>query len=333
MDLLAKTHQAEWETLQKRSRQEAFAELREELDELAENVRIAEEEVIEYERQNDILRIQARGSIERGFLSALMGMKHSYLTQMMVMEAQFPQLKDANAVVIASSDILTKQVGAINPDASLLEQMKSAEDTKSEELAVDEALLGLQAKQVRLIRLERQEAEMAAKMTADNPKLQAVRAQIKQINEELQLTADIQFRRVRDRYKTMQIMLDAIESAEYRWQSKNLMASQRTAEHRRKQAVVGRYEGNYKIRTPWARRKASWPDPKKILLMCLIGGLGAGLGLAFLMQVVDNKIQTIKDVEEGIGVTFLGGIPYWAHSGLEAAIRPIVTEENSTGAM
>ncbi len=354
VDLLAKTHQAEWETLQKRSRQEAFAELREELDELAENVRIAEEDVIEYERQNDILRIQARGSIERGFLSALMGMKHSYLTQMMVMEAQFPQLKDANAVVIASSDILTKQVGAINPDASLLEQMKSAEDTKSEELAVDEALLGLQTKQVRLIRLERQEAEMAAKMTADNPKLQAVRAQIKQINEELQLTADIQFRRVRDRYKTMQIMLDAIESAEYRWQSKNLMASQRTAEHRRKKAVVGRYEGNYntlnnrlhdlkvnqalnaevfKIRTPWARRKASWPDPKKILPMCLIGGLGAGLGLAFLMQVVDNKIQTIKDVEEGIGVTFLGGIPYWAHSGLEAAIRPIVTEENSTGAM
>jgi tyrosine-protein kinase Etk/Wzc len=70
-----------------------------------------------------------------------------------------------------------------------------------------------------------------------------------------------------------------------------------------------------------------------VLLMALAAGLGSGFGLAFLLQVVDNKIQSIKDVEDILGVPFLGGIPYWANSGLEHAIRPIVTEEHSTGAI
>jgi len=64
-----------------------------------------------------------------------------------------------------------------------------------------------------------------------------------------------------------------------------------------------------------------------------MAGLGSGFGLAFLLQVADNKVQSIKDVEDILGVPFLGGIPYWAHSGLESAIRPIVTEEHSTGAI
>ena len=34
-----------------------------------------------------------------------------------------------------------------------------------------------------------------------------------------------------------------------------------------------------------------------------------------------------------MGIPFLGGVPYWAHSGLEKSIRPIVTEEHSTGAI
>ncbi|MCK5528893.1 MAG: CpsD/CapB family tyrosine-protein kinase, partial [Kiritimatiellae bacterium] len=32
-------------------------------------------------------------------------------------------------------------------------------------------------------------------------------------------------------------------------------------------------------------------------------------------------------------VKFLGGVPYWVHSGLESTVRPIVTEEHSSGAV
>jgi len=68
-------------------------------------------------------------------------------------------------------------------------------------------------------------------------------------------------------------------------------------------------------------------------MVCLAFGLGSGFGLALVVQVVDNKVQSINDVEHELGVPFLGGVPYWAHSGLEKAIRPIVTEENASGAI
>jgi capsular exopolysaccharide synthesis family protein len=44
-------------------------------------------------------------------------------------------------------------------------------------------------------------------------------------------------------------------------------------------------------------------------------------------------VQSIKDVEDVLGIPFLGGIPFWVHSGLETVIRPIVTEERSSGAV
>jgi capsular exopolysaccharide synthesis family protein len=71
----------------------------------------------------------------------------------------------------------------------------------------------------------------------------------------------------------------------------------------------------------------------KILLVALVLGLGSGFGLALVMQIFDNKIQSISDVEKELGLKFLGGVPYWVHSGLEKTIRPIVTEEHSTGAI
>jgi tyrosine-protein kinase Etk/Wzc len=71
----------------------------------------------------------------------------------------------------------------------------------------------------------------------------------------------------------------------------------------------------------------------KILLIALVAGLGSGFGLALVVHVLDNKIQSISDVEKELGITYLGGVPFWVHSGLESSIRPIVTEEHSTGAV
>jgi tyrosine-protein kinase Etk/Wzc len=76
-----------------------------------------------------------------------------------------------------------------------------------------------------------------------------------------------------------------------------------------------------------------WPDTFKILVTAIVLGLGSGLGLALLAQIFDNRLQTVKDVETDLGVPFLGGVPFWAHSGLERTIRPIVTEEHSAGAV
>ncbi|MCX7591050.1 MAG: CpsD/CapB family tyrosine-protein kinase, partial [Kiritimatiellae bacterium] len=87
------------------------------------------------------------------------------------------------------------------------------------------------------------------------------------------------------------------------------------------------------LRPPRSSSTPVWPDARKILLMVAVIGLGGGVGIALVLQVTDNKIQSIKDVEQVLGIPFLGGVPFWVHSGLEKSIRPIVTEERATGAI
>jgi tyrosine-protein kinase Etk/Wzc len=149
--------------------------------------------------------------------------------------------------------------------------------------------------------------------------------------------------------------MEAIEAAEYQWQAKNMWVAQRQTELMRLQGVVTRFKENYEtlydklhdlkvaeelkveyfnLITPVSvSDHPVWPDPMRVLLVALVVGLGGGFGLAILAQIFDNKVQSIKDVEKDLGVPFLGGVPFWVHSGLEKSIRPIVTEEHSTGAV
>jgi capsular exopolysaccharide synthesis family protein len=51
--------------------------------------------------------------------------------------------------------------------------------------------------------------------------------------------------------------------------------------------------------------------PKKLtnMLLGLLGGLAAGLGLAFLIETLDQSVRTQTDIEDKLGQPFLGSIP------------------------
>lgn len=51
--------------------------------------------------------------------------------------------------------------------------------------------------------------------------------------------------------------------------------------------------------------------PKKLasLLMGIIGGFAAGIGLAFVIEILDQSVRTQEDVENKLGLPFLGQIP------------------------
>lgn len=353
---LVAEHRDQWRALQRASRDSAGEILEDELAKLVEKIDAAEQNQIDYQRLNDIARVEARGTMETRYLMALMERRNQLKTELMLLEAQYPALEDANAAVISAVGQLTKQTGNVkalplqSKDGSFAMPSSTPKPVPEE----DEDIKGFQDLRVKLMNLKEKEKTLAKNLKPDHPKLRSIRAQIADLNNQLNAMAKIQIRKLKDRHKSLTIQLDAIESAEYKWKNKNLLASQRQAEYKRLVEVVTRYENNYNsvysrlhemqvsqelkaeriipedIRSSG---KPFWPDPMKILLMALASGLGSGFGLAFLLQVVDNKVQSIKDVEEIIGVPFLGGIPYWAHSGLENAIRPIVTEEHSTGAI
>ncbi len=358
-------HKALWESLQRRSMEEATNMLEEELNKIADSISAAEDDIVEYQRLHDVTRTALRASSEESYIAGLVSRRRQLMTELMMLEELNPALKDENAEVIRDIIRLTRETGDVREefdredgDSRLREDRPMLPDFVDEgEIAEEDAEdpWNSESDRVSYIRLQQTLDELFSKFKPEHPKVQEVINKIKTVERQLKLKAEIQLARLRDRHRALGFELKAVETAEYKWQAKNYLARQRQAEYKRLMNAVGRYESNYNtlyarlhdmrvseqlkaerydVSEPATSRKPVWPDPSKILLVSVVLGLGSGFGLAVLLHVLDNKVQSIRDVEKILGVSFLGGIPFWVHGGLEGGtIRPIVTEEHSSGAV
>lgn len=326
--------------------------LQRELDDMEERIRKAESDIFEYERLNDIRRVQLRAEQEDSYIGTLVSQRRSLRTAMWMMEVQFPALRDADIGVLnaVSAYQLTSEgklvLSARNGpgDAFVAESINMALEDKSAAAATAgnatgstsagtgvaavpgtpdsvegartgspaERGLGWQDTRYKLIILEAQEREMAQMLTGDHPRLKQLRTQIATLREQLRMTAELQFRNLMDAYRGMQIMQDALEAAEYKWQSVNWQQAQKMAELQRLQERLSRYEHNYQTLyqrlqdviiteemkaerftagTPVSSQRPVWPDATRVLMLALGIGLGLGGGLAVLTQIFDNKVQ------------------------------------------
>lgn len=376
LSALVDENEKEWQRFQDEKVDSATKVLSDELTRLEERIRSAEESLIEYQRLHDVARVDAKATMENQYLSALMARRSQVETELMLLEAQFPTLKDARAGVLGDVGRLTQETGGIEPlsdevpppnpgdkkppeagDAAPITAVLPAEFRPQAVPGVDDPRTGVQSTElsVKLTELKAREKELLTNLKPDHPSAKALREEILQVESALESAARVQLGKLQDRYEALRLQLSAVESAEFKWQAKNLLARQRKAEYGRLAAVVDRYEKDHAtlysrlnelrvneelkaehfrvVEPVKTEDKPVWPDPVKVLLVALAMGLGSGFGLALLLQVTDNKVQSIGDVERELGVPFLGGVPFWAHSGLEKAIRPIVTEENASGAI
>ncbi|MBN1557615.1 MAG: polysaccharide biosynthesis tyrosine autokinase [Lentisphaerae bacterium] len=360
-------HREEWNGMQNEASDSAAAMLTEELARLEDRIREAEDDLIEYQRLHDIARVEARGSMESRYLQALMTRRNQLTTELMILEAQYPALQEANPTVINDVGRLTRETGLIEPEPEEPPDNARQPETQPEQPPVSvtaepeitpaeaDQLHGWQELRVTLTRLEQKERELRRNLQPSHPQMQALQKEIAATRNALDLAAETELEKLKDRHEALKIQLEAIEAAEYKWQAKNLLASQRSSELKRIAGVVDRLEENYAnlysrlhdmrvaeelkaehfrlVEQVQTEEKPVWPDPLKILIVALAVGLGSGFGIALLIQTTDDKIQSIRDVEQVLGIPFLGGVPFWVHSGLERAIRPIVTEEHASGAI
>jgi succinoglycan biosynthesis transport protein ExoP len=65
--------------------------------------------------------------------------------------------------------------------------------------------------------------------------------------------------------------------------------------------------------------RPSSPNKKRNLILALILGLGGGVGLAFLFDVLDNSVKTSEDVERYAGLPTLGVVPKFSLEGTNKA--------------
>jgi capsular exopolysaccharide synthesis family protein len=372
LNSLLNVHSNEWRAIQLEASESASRKLTDELAHLEDKIKAAEDDVIEYKRLNDVTRVEGRASTELRYLQALMERRSMLSTELMLLEAENPALKGQNPGVISDVANLTRETGAIEPikentdenqgnvfgDKNITTQKAELpldlKGDKTNDKKTDDGH-GWRDLRVKLLMLQQKEKELTANLKPEHPELKRIRDEIADLKNQLNVASEIELGRMKDRYEALKIHMNTLEAAEYKWKAQNLLASTRQSELKRISDVVERFEANYRtlytrlqdmkvqeelkaehfylVEPPINRPGSVWPDPIKVLIVVVALGLGSGLGVALISQLFDNKIQSISDVEKDLGIKFLGGIPFWVHSGLEKTIRPIVTEEHSTGAI
>lgn len=102
------------------------------------------------------------------------------------------------------------------------------------------------------------------------------------------------------RVKSSMIALDA----QIRAETARIVASMKTE-------LSGQLKGNNVrvIDSALAPEKPIKPKKLASLLFGLLGGIGVGIGLAFLLEILDQSVRTQEDVENKLGLPFLGQIP------------------------
>jgi uncharacterized protein involved in exopolysaccharide biosynthesis len=55
-----------------------------------------------------------------------------------------------------------------------------------------------------------------------------------------------------------------------------------------------------------------YPRTELIMIMSLIGGLGLGVGAAFVVEYLDDRVRSPEDIERTVGVPVLGIVPVFS---------------------
>ncbi len=345
------------ELVKSESYRSAAGILEEELARLKEQIRAAEDEVIEFQRVNQMEYVQAKGQLELGYLNMLVGRQQQLSTEKWMLEVQYPKLKGQSAEMVNSVLAMTRETGLVGGADKAVVAAGGTNfpvSTMVEPAFTDGSESRWQDLRLKLSRLEQQRKESAAFMQPENPKLRSMDDDIAQLRKELGLFAELEYTKVKDRTTAIDMQLEALDEAQRRWRNSYLMASKKGADFRHLQMAVARLDGMYAalfqklndirveqeikaeyfsvLRPVRTNPKPAWPDPFKIMVTVLVAGIGSGLGLALLAFFFDDKVQSMTDVEETIGVPFLGGVPFWVHSDLVSRIRPIVSDEHRSGA-
>jgi polysaccharide biosynthesis transport protein len=73
-------------------------------------------------------------------------------------------------------------------------------------------------------------------------------------------------------------------------------------------------------------RKPVRPRKAQALLLGLIGGLVSGLGLAFFVERLDNRVKSPDDIQQFLGLAFLGLVPSVRDRELVGGRSPLISE-------
>ena len=181
------------------------------------------------------------------------------------------------------------------------------------------------------IQLSKEYADLSSRYGAEYPKMKAIAGQMDTIRKAYEQEIDAvltsfekEYNELRDNERELKALMEqqkkeAIELSKIEVEYKPL---RRAAEQEEKMyAIVANRQKEIDITGPMKTNNVRIleraivpgtpvrPKPVQNLMLGLLMGLGAGIGLAFAIEALDNTLKTQADVEQFLGTPVLGLVP------------------------
>jgi len=301
------------------STMQASAWLQNQLVDMQMKVETSQEKLVKYQREHEILGIDEKQNITTEKLDELNKELTAAESERMDKESFYRLVESGDPDAIASSaGSLEGQASGVQTATQLLDSLKNKEAD-----------------------LKLQIADLSPQFGPSYPKLAQLNSQIKEVNAQMQAEMKQIASKVRGQYVTAlqreNMLRDALEKQKQEANKLNESAIEFNMLKRDADTYRALYEGlleklkeagiaaglksnNFRI-VDTARPPSAPIEPNipRNLLFSLALGLATGVGLAFLLEGLDNTIRTTEQAQMVSGLAPLGMIPLGSKSAREGA--------------
>ena len=250
-------------------------------------------------------------------------------------------LEDRQSMISQSLTALNAQLSDIKArriqKEAVVSQLRTAKDQaargEAELLDVVELMDGELIGDLRATRnaLRQEQAEMLVKYTAEHPKRAAVERKLSLVEKELTRSVENAFRAAERGYRTLRDNENRLQSAFDELKAEALQLNKKEIDYNRLKRETDHIADLYKmvlkrekevnltrmlksnnVRVVEPALVPAAPIYPKTRVNVIIGalfGLLLGFGLAFIVDYLDNTIKSQQDIEQLVGLPFLGVLP------------------------
>lgn len=317
----------------------AMASLRDDEAKLSQQLKECQDALIHFETANDIRFMQQTAESDQILLNNLLVRQNRLRTQLEIIDAQFPFLKDADAAMARDVLDLTLQLGRMDVFASV-----NPESTAQVAPEGWSDIPEWRENEARLLRLRGEYQQLLGKYKPAHPRMRTLDEAVKAAERELAISAQISLKRLRSIRDAMQKQQDALFKAARDFRNDNTLAADKQEEYSKLKARLERLQekhdkvykriidnaaanyDNFHMRAMDGPSKLEIPVSPirwKILLLSAFGITGGGVMLVLSIYIIKAKLYNIQSLESPLGLRCLAAIPRFS--------RKVMRQRNEHG--
>ena len=307
---------------------------------LADELESAQHTLMLFQKEHNILFSQVKQQFDDAFLANLIQRQNSLKMERTMLESQFPAIRKSNAPTIEDVLNLTMSTNNLTGMETSPSRTSGGDPAmaiianlgKNQSGRAPQPTAGSWREQEELVsRLDAEYKDMLKTYRPTHPNMIELRRQIEIAARELRFGAETALKRLQARYEALKIQEAALEDAAKEWRSEINMSVADRATYENMQAKVEHLKKlhdqvyariidgaaqtvdttfNHPVEAPHPVG-IIFPNKPFIIVVSVILGLLAGVGLAVLLDLLDTSMTDVLAIEQKLGIHYLSSIPTW----------------------